>query len=134
MIIAIAILLVILGFGGAVSIDSYKGYLFHSERELVISALTRARSLSLSNVSALPHGVCYESTTHQYIIFQGTNCIPGDANNETLPGSHNILVSGLSSPVVFSELAATTTAAMIHLSDGVRSADITINYEGRINW
>ncbi len=132
--VTIAILLVIISFGAVVSMDSFRGYLFQSERTLIVSALTRARGLSLNNVSGVPHGLCYDSVAHQYVIFQGRNCILGAASNETINANQNITVTGLSSSIIFSQLAATTSPATIHLSDGTYTSEIMINYEGTITW
>jgi hypothetical protein len=114
--------------------DSFRGYLFQSERSLIVSALTRSRGLALNNVSGVTHGVCYDSAARQYVIFQGRDCIIGAESNETINANQNITVTGLSGAIIFSQLAATTTAATIHLSDGTYTSDIMINYEGTITW
>jgi prepilin-type N-terminal cleavage/methylation domain-containing protein len=137
-VVTLAILLTILSLGTLMSLDAYRGYAFRSERSLLVSALLRARAEAMNNMGASAHGVCYASVSgvYSYLSFRGTLCDPSSSLNDRREASKTITVTGLSagSPVVFTQLSGTTTAALIHLSDGVHSADIIINHEGTINW
>src|SRR3989344_8804448 len=74
--VVLAIIGVIMSFGLIMSLDSYRGYLLRSERDVLVSTLERARSRALNNYYQSAWGVCY--TTPNYIIFKGTTCTTGD--------------------------------------------------------
>ena len=57
MLVSMGIIILIAGFGLFLSMDFYRGYLFHYEKDLVISILQKARSQSLANIDEKPHGV-----------------------------------------------------------------------------
>jgi len=130
-IVVIGILGIILGLGSFVGFDSIKRNYFRAEVDTVVTALEKARSRSMTNLYETTHGVCFIAPN--YIVFRGKDCVVS-ATSETIPGNENITVTFTPSVVVFSQLAGTTTPATIHITDGVKSTDITINYEGTINW
>jgi prepilin-type N-terminal cleavage/methylation domain-containing protein len=132
--ISVTILTIILGLGISVSVDAYQGYFFRSERTIIISMLERARSLSMNNINETLHGLCYDATTQSYILFEGSLCVPGASANITMNANAGIAVSGLSSGVIFTQLSGTTSSATITISSIGRTADISINHEGRISW
>ena len=132
--ISVTILTIILGFGITISFDAYRGYFFRSDRTIIISMLERARSLSMNNIGETVHGLCYDATTKSYILFEGSVCDPGASANITMDANSGITVSGLSPGVIFTQLSGTTSIATITISSIGRTADITINHEGRISW
>ncbi len=143
MIIAIAILVFIFSFGIFISINSYKGYIFRSEKAVVVSILERARSRALNNMFETSHGVCFVSPN--YIIFRGSSCDPADPLNEVIPANTSVSITGLEeiSPVVFEQLSGKLIPQLSPQSqeyeieleqDGRAPETISINNEGRINW
>jgi len=130
--IAMAIMVSLFGFGLFMSFEAYRGYNSHSERDVVVSVLQKARSRAVSNYYQTTWGVCY--SVSQYIIFRGSVCTPGASTNETIPASANASVSGLSSGIVFSQLSGTTVGSSVTIVQGGRTETITINNEGLINW
>ena len=142
--VVMGILIFILSLGLFVSFDAYRGYIFRSERSVAVSVLEKARSRAVNNLYEMPHGVCYDDASRAYVIFRGASCILGAANNETIPGSASVGVSGLAvlSPVVFEQitgklvpqLSPYTSELDITLTRDAKTASIYINNEGRINW
>ena len=76
-------------------------------------------------------GVCVQNG--HYVVFRGNTCVVANTS-ELTPVSVGASVGGLSSPVVFSQVAGTTTPTTITVTQHARSATITINYEGTIIW
>jgi len=143
MLIAIAILIMIFSFGIFLSINSYKGYIFRSEKSVLLSVLERARSRAINNMFESNHGVCFVSPN--YIIFIGNSCIPGEPTNETISANTSLKISGLSesSPIVFEQLTGKITPQISPYSDeyiitleqaGRVPETISINNQGRISW
>ena len=132
-IVTIGILAVILSLGYFVGFDFYKNYALHSEKDLLLSVLRKARSQALNNVDAAPHGVYIGDSS--YTIFYGNSYVSRDSQyDENIRKASGISASGLNE-VVFASLAATSTASnTIILNNGQKSFFIDINYEGRINW
>ena len=137
-VIVLAILTLLLSIGLVVNLNYLKNDLLRAEQKTIISVLQKARSKSLNNLFGVPYGFCYIAPN--YVIFRdtpGTRCVTGVSSNILTPA--NIKIAGNSGTlfpgtVIFSQLSGTTTAASIHITDGIKSADITLNYEGTIIW
>lgn len=130
--IVIAIVGVLAGFGLFVSMGFYKSYSFNSERNLVVSILEKARNQAVDNFNQSAFGVRFEAG--RYIIFQGTAYVNGDPNNEILNAQPAITNNG-PLEIVFSQLSGeTATPGSITITDGTRSSAITVNNEGGIDW
>ena len=132
-VIVVAILAVVLGLGYFVGFDFYKNYALHSEKDILISVLRKARSQALNNVGATAHGVYIDDSS--YTIFYGNSFVSRDSQyDENIRKAPGISLSGLNE-VVFAPLTATSTASStIVLNNNRNSFFIDINYEGRINW
>lgn len=128
-------------------VDMYRGYSFHSDRDMLVVALQHARAQAVGNV-CLGSG-CTDGRSHgvailpnAFIAFQGvcfaSPCVrdPHDSVvDATLDANPNIAHGGSVSEIVFSQLAATTTGGTITLTDITgRSSTITIGTEGQIIW
>jgi prepilin-type N-terminal cleavage/methylation domain-containing protein len=140
-VVAIAILGIILSFGLIVSLDSYRGYIFRTERSTIVSVLTRARNKSLANINQQPHGACYDDLNKNYVIFDGssfavaTNPTTVQANpSVSIASNPNIFLCGSNVGVVFAQLIGTTTRVDIGITQNNRVSTTSINYEGTINW
>lgn len=134
MIVALAILAAIMGFGLFLSLDYYKSYIFYYEKDLVISILQKARSQSLANINEKKHGVAFDEANKKYILFEGDS-LAASANKIEYEEAKIVTTSGLTE-VVFDQLTGKATIVPagndLTLSDGVRSVIISINHEGRI--
>ena len=139
--VALGILLLIMSLGIFLSMDFYRSYAFRSEQKILVSVLHKARTRALSNINEYEHGV--RIATSSYTIFQGPRPSPGPGHltfgtrvgslDETIPASPVIARSGLSE-IVFEQLTGDSVTGNIVLSGQGRTASISINNEGGIDW
>jgi len=146
------ILIFIAGFALFVSMDSYRGFSFRSERDTIISVLQKARSQAISNVclgsgctDGKSHGVHIDMVNKQYIIFQGANFIAGDATNQVIPENDKSISFSPNPPpdIIFNQLTAdaqdqtamscTPANCSITLIQGTNNTTVQINAEGQID-
>jgi len=131
--IVITILAGLAGLGLFVSIDFYKSYAFYSERNIVVSAIQKARSQSLANINESKHGVYFG--TNNYVIFQGENYDFRSAIYDEIIQANSLVANSGLTEIVFDQLSGLPSATgTIALSDNLRSSTISIGNEGRINW
>ena len=131
--VVIAILAFIISLGTIFDINSIKLDSFNTERATIVSLLEKARSRSMTNMFQTSHGLCYIAPN--YILFR-TNCVAGSATNELISANTNIASNPSTTLpiIIFDQLTGNNTGGTIHITDGTKSADITINNEGTINW
>ncbi len=130
-VVVLAIFSVLILSGLFMSMDTLRGTLHRSERDVVVSLLQKARSRALANMHQSPWGVCYIEPS--YIVFRGTLCAPELPTNEPVPAS-SANPGVFSSPIVFSQLSATTTGGTVTLVQDGRTSVVTVNAEGAIDW
>lgn len=131
--IAMGILAIIGGFGLFVSLDFYRSNVIFSERDTLLSLLRRARLDAVNNIQAMPHGL-YVATT-SYILFAGSSYAARSSTHDYAFDKSVAVTTGGLTEVVFSPLAATSTASgTITLADETRNLEILVNYEGMIDW
>lgn len=145
--IVIALLAIVAGFGLIVSMDDYRGFNFRNERDVVAGVLQKARSQAVNNMcfphgggdcsDGKPHGA-YFGTDGQYVIFQGPSYASRDEDaDEVIEVGAPVDVSGFSE-VVFSRLsgdAATTGGTTLTVTDDRgRTSVFTVEPSGRIWW
>ncbi|MBI5401534.1 prepilin-type N-terminal cleavage/methylation domain-containing protein [Candidatus Wolfebacteria bacterium] len=131
--ITTAIITVIFSLGLVFGIDFYKNYAFHSERDVIVSVLEKARSQALNNINQKAHGVYFSGAN--YVIFQGNSYVERNPLFDLIiPKSYSVILSGLNE-IVFSRLSGESNASgTITVSGDGRASDISINNEGQINW
>lgn len=151
--IVIGIIAVVAGAGVFIDFDSFRGYSFHSDRDILISALQHARAEAVSNIcrggdcenGGKKHGV--KILTDKYVIFQGNDYNSRDVDYDAfLDASPATGRSGITE-VVFAQLSGNASSISssgdcatlpeplcIILQGGTRSSVITINSEGQILW
>lgn len=152
----IGIFTILMGATLIVGLSGFQEYSFHSDRDLLIAALHRARAEAVGNVclgtactDGKPHGVAI--LPDKYVIFQGTcyaspGCVrnPNDiAVDEPLDASSAVAHAGTVSEIVFTQLSGVAVSPVtsivqpwtIRLTDTTgRTSLITIETEGRIWW
>ncbi len=146
-IVVIAVFTIVLGLGLFMTMDSYKGYSFRSERDVVVSVLGQARSRAVNNMYQTRWGVCYDNVGKNYVLFRGSTYTAGAATNEPIPANQAVTLSGFplcssASWVVFEQLTGALVPALvphtqelaITITQDTRSSVVSINNEGRINW
>ncbi len=138
--VVIGMLSIVGGLSLVMTLDTYRAYFFKNDRDILVSALHKARSQSINNMclgactGGKPHGVHIESGN--YTIFQGITYSASDPINEKLGGGNAATtVSGLTD-VVFTPLtgAVATPGSMVVTDTSGRTTTITVNVEGRIDW
>src|SRR6185369_13613670 len=133
-IIVVSILIVIISFGMTIDLSTFKRDTFLEEQSKIVSILERARSRAMANVFESKHGVCYN--TDSYVIFHDGSCDKSD-EDEVIPANTDIATNPRTifpSSVIFDRLTGNTSPVTIHITDGTKSSDITINSKGAINW
>ena len=143
--VVIVILIILVGLGLFLSMDSWLRGMFCNDRDMVVSALQRARSLAVNNMcfgtgctEGKQHGVHFDPAKREVVIFQGEAYSDADPNNEIIPfDSHTVYIVGSSTvDIVFDRISgnvATSTNVTLK-DDGGHSSVITVNSEGRIDF
>ncbi len=137
--VVVALLAAILGFGIIMSFSSISQANVHHERDQVAMLLTSARAKSLANVNETAHGLRVTSTS--YILFDAP-FVGGAPTNKILPRGTGITVVSSLAPgdcttceVVFEQLSGkVATAQSLTLSDTTKTVLIELNQAGRIDW
>src|SRR5690348_2888046 len=143
--VVLTIFIFLAGLGLFLSLDSYRGSSFRSERDTAVSMLQKARSQAMNNiclggscVNGLAHGVHF--TASQYVIFQGGIYNSGDTTNQATPVNNSVTITDASgnppADIIFNQLdGSTSSAATVRVSDNQgHSSDILVNTEGQISW
>ncbi len=143
--VVIGILIFLTGLTALMSLDSYRGYSFRSQRDNVISVLQKARGQAMNNVclgsssdcsGGRPHGVHFSSG--QYIIFQGNSLADTaeDDQDQKINADYPLIFSPATPEVVFKQLSGDASSPLtITVSDDYgHNSEISINSEGRISW
>ncbi len=130
--VVVVIFSFILGLGFFMSQDLYRSTSFNSDTQAIAAAFERARTQSLDNIDQKPHGVVL--TSGNYVIFEGAVYNPSDPNNYSISGNPNFTFTG-PTQIVFTQLTGQSNASgSLVILDGSKSATISFNFEGRINW
>ncbi len=139
LIVVIAIVALIFALGLFMSMETFRGTLFRTDRDTALSILGRARSRAINNIHQTAWGVCYDDGAHAYVTFRGSTYVAGAATNESFDGSPSATITNFplcssGSGIVFAQLSGTTSPRNITLVENARTASISINDEGRIDW
>ena len=138
--VVLGILTVVGSFSIIMGVDSYRGQLFRSDRDVLITALQHARSQAVGNIclgsgctGGKPHGVYISPDT--YVMFQGTSYAARDvAVDAVLDATPSVIQSGITE-VVFKQLSGDVlTTGDIILTEENHVSTITIGSEGQIIW
>ncbi len=138
--VALALAAIVSGSALLVSMSAYESDTFKSDRDSLIALLMRARAESMHGMclgsaclDARPHGVAI--LPDSYVLFQGASYASRDSDADAVIGRNPSITATGISEILFSILAATTSAGSIELTDqrGNR-ATITIGSLGQIGW
>ena len=139
-IVVMSLFIAVAGMGLFVSMDSYRGFMFRSERDSVVSLLNKARSQALNNMcfgatcsGGKAHGVHFAAG--QYTIFQGYTYAGRDVASDEVVAARDLAASVTPlTDIVFSPLAATTSSGTFTVTQDSHSSVITVGTEGQIQW
>ena|SRR3989338_9062638 len=136
--VVIAILTALAVVGVIAGLDTYSRQSFNTELNDAVALLQRARSQSINNIGGASHGVCFDPALcpDENILFKGVDFATRDANFD-IKIEKSPAVGYSNSEIVFEQLSgralACATSCVVSMS-GIRNIDITINYEGRIDY
>ena len=104
-----------------------------AERETVVSLLHWARVKAMNNMNQSDHG--FYISSDKYIVFQGGSYAARNVNfDEEFSRSARVAISG-PAEIVFSAIeGASNASGTITISSASGTANISLNYEGRISW
>jgi prepilin-type N-terminal cleavage/methylation domain-containing protein len=134
LLIVMGLFIIVLSFGIAIGLDSFRANNLIAEKSSLISALQKARSQAINNVGNSGHGFSFDGAN--YIIFEGASFGSRNWSRDLIiPKSSSITISGFTE-VVFEQLTGDASPAPcnIILSEGISSSSISVNEEGRIDW
>lgn len=149
-IVVMALLVIVAGFGLIVSMDDYRGFNFRNERDVVAGVLQKARSQAINNMcfphgggdctDGKPHGA-YFGTPGEYVIFQGSSYASRDQDADEVIEVKNAAASVTGfDEVVFSRLSGDAdtspsgTDTLTVVDDRGRTSVFTVEASGRIWW
>lgn len=138
-IVVMGIFAMVGGFALFVSMETFRGSNFRSDRDLLVATLQRARAQSMNNVclgtctDGKPHGVKI-LPDNTLVIFQGATYETRDTSVDAVFTMNTATMTG-TDEFVFSQLSGTSTAAEVALTDpSGRISTTTVNVEGKISW
>ena len=125
---------ILFSLGLIFSMDFYRQKILGAERETIAAVLKRARNEAQNNVNQSNHGV-YFGLSLSYVIFQGnTYASRNNAYDEIFSRTGGMNLTG-PDELTFSSLdAGSSVSGTISVSNGIKSLDIGVNSEGRIDW
>jgi Tfp pilus assembly protein FimT len=141
--IIIGLIVIVGAFGLIVSIDSYRSFHFHNERDTVVAVLEKARSQAINNMcfgagctDGKAHGVHFDHAGH-YTIFQGDTYASRDEDiDETIDAKDAAATVTGTTDVVFGKLSGdvTTPGTMTVTDVNGKTSVVTIDASGRVWW
>ena len=150
MLVVISLIIILGGLTLFFGLDSLHGYSFHSDRDVLVSALQHARAESISNIcrgdadkcanGSKPQGVYIDIPNKKFIIFQGSSYASRDTEQDVSldfnPGT-TFPDDGSVHEIVFTQLSGdVTTPGYINMTETTttHTSKIEINKEGQILW
>jgi prepilin-type N-terminal cleavage/methylation domain-containing protein len=122
----------------------YTRQLSSSEESVLITSLQRARSRSMSNINAIPHGVYFGTDAcpssiydYCYVIFEGEEFDDNPDTYEYVEKNNAVVIdsSDADKVVIFEQLSGNLdTDVEITLTNFGEETTININTMGLINW
>ncbi len=131
------IFILISSLGLFMTLDTFRGTYFRSERDIVVALLQKARSESMNNIDQSMHGFCFYTVTNTYVIFEGTSCISPLAIKELTPAGSGVTFTPSlpAAGIVFTQLSGTSTPVWSGtIGQNNKTSTLSINSEGTIVW
>ncbi len=141
--VVMGIFVLVGGFALLVSMESFHGSNFRTDRNTLIAALQRARAQAVNNICLGP--VCTDGKPHgvkilpggSIVIFEGATYATRDAGVDAIFHTNAAAMSG-ANEFVFSQLSGTTSCASgcaVTMTDQAgHISTATTSAEGRIYW
>ena len=139
--VVVGILVILISLSLGIGVSTYTRSTFFSERDMVVQLLQSVRSRAMNNVTEQPHGIKLDKDG--YLLFRGTEYDPEGPYidfDELVARRPGVFASG-TDEIIFEQLSGRLYDydeddgdAYIVLSSDIKTATITINYEGTIHW
>ena len=130
-IVVMAIFSALVGMSAFFDLTFYRGSSFNSDYDVFIAVLQRSRARAVNNINGSKHGLYIDSD--KYILFQGDDYATATAAEE-ISRNPDISYTG-AVEVVFNQLSGDSSfGGKIVLSDGFKTATVSFNNEGQIDW
>jgi|GEM_PF-627111 len=146
MLVVVGLIALITALGLSMSMDSYRRFSFRNDRDAAVAALQRARAQAINNVclgaacsDGKRHGVYFDNTAHQMVIFQGDNYVTREtAVDEIIKFESSTTQVNPVAEVVFDQLSGSnhsggSTPVNMNNSAG-QTAALSVNSVGRIDF
>lgn len=142
-VIVVALISVITGFGMAFSTSSIARANITGERDLFVSLLTRARAQAIANVDESGHGVRIDVINKKYFTYANTLDSQGKCSGSVVSGSERetpmATSATFSGPLdyCFAPLSirvSSTQAGTTTIAFAGQSYPVSVNTVGRIDW
>jgi len=124
-----------------VSMDTYRGTSFRSDRDLLVALLQHARIQSINNICAgsgckdgKAHGVHIDQSAHTFTAFQGVTYASRDISQDQAFNENPTTVATGATDIIFTQLTGVSNAQLITLTANGKTSVITIDTSGRIAW
>lgn len=140
-IVVIALVAMIAGFGVSMSYSSLAKANAIQERDTLVSLLlSGARARALANINESSHGVRIDTANDRYILFEGTS-FPIGTTEPNVPFGDTLKIEANGSPandydIIFEQRSGnviTGDGTLVLTSNG-KNVTFTINEAGRIDW
>jgi len=145
LLVVFGLLVAVCGFCVFVDGQSREFFSFAADRDLVLSALRRARAMAVNSicfgagcVSGQSHGVHFDPAKKEAIIFQGDDFSARDCDFDEIIEFENqavCIVAPFPVDIIFFPPAGDAGSSNVALKDDRgHYADISVNESGRIDW
>jgi Tfp pilus assembly protein FimT len=128
---------VIAGFAMSFSMSSIARSNAQSERDMLVSLLTQARTRSIANINEAAHGVYIDTANHQYTTYaKNGGCTNATTSVVTIPFQTPATWSGPQDRC-FEQLSlrvATVQTGTTTITLGSSANTVSVNSVGRIDW
>ena len=129
----ITIISIMAGIAVYMSGDFFRSNSFNSDVNVLGVYLQRARSQAISNIDQSPHGV--KIIGKDYVIFEGVDYNSRTSEDPSIKGNSNFTYTPADTEVVFDQLSGNSSfSGNIIVFDGFKTATISLNLEGRIDF
>jgi prepilin-type N-terminal cleavage/methylation domain-containing protein len=139
--VVIGMIVLVGGFALFVSMESYRGSAFRSDRDLLVSVLQHARAQAMNNIclgtcaDGRPHGVHIQSDAYTIFQDEGSGYDEDDVLNASFESSTIVVKNPTTLDIIFDQLSGNTSPSTVTLTDAAgHSSTISVNAEGQITW
>lgn len=128
--VVVAMFSTLAGMTAFFNLSFYKGSSFTSDYDAFIAVLQRVRAKAISNINESNHGLYIDAD--KYILFEGDSYLTA-TDTQDISRNSNITITG-ASEIVFSQLSGDSNFnGILVLTEGTRTATVSLNNEGRID-